>query len=93
MRAMYNPTRMKVIESAAIKLANKITSCCPNCNTPGFGVTDAKRGLPCEWCRFPTRSTLSHIYICQKCSYVKEKNLGEKTLIVSIQKKSTGFTS
>jgi hypothetical protein len=73
MRAMYNPTRMKVIESAAIKLANKITSCCPNCNTPGFGVTDAKRGLPCEWCRFPTRSTLSHIYICQKCSYVKEK--------------------
>jgi hypothetical protein len=73
MRAMYNPTRMKVIESAAIKLANKINSCCPNCDTPGFGVTDAKRGLPCEWCRFPTRSTLSHIYTCQKCSYEKEE--------------------
>jgi hypothetical protein len=72
MRAMYNPTRMKVIESATIKLVNKINSCCPNCNTPGFGVTDAKRGLPCEWCRFPTRSTLSHIYTCQKCSYVQE---------------------
>ncbi|WP_281239665.1 DUF6671 family protein [Flavobacterium praedii] len=73
MRAMYNPTRMNVIESAALKLADKINSCCPNCNTPGFGVTDAKLGLPCEWCRFPTQSTLSHIYTCQKCSYVKEE--------------------
>jgi hypothetical protein len=73
MRAMYNPTRMTVIENAAVKLANKINSLCPSCNTPGFGITAAKQGLPCELCRFPTRSTLSHIYTCQKCSYSKEE--------------------
>lgn len=73
MRAMYNPTRMKVIEKAAVKLANKINSLCPNCDIPGFGITDAKQGLPCELCNFPTRSTLSYLYVCQKCSYKKEE--------------------
>ncbi len=73
MRAMYNPTRMEVIKKATIKLADKINSLCPGCNTPGFGITDAKQGLPCELCNFPTRSTLSYIYKCQNCSYIKEK--------------------
>ena len=73
MRAMYNPTRMKVIEKAVVKLANKINSHCPDCDTPGFGITDAKPGLPCELCNFPTRSTLSYIYVCQKCSFKKEE--------------------
>jgi len=73
MRAMYNPTRMKVIESAAKKLNKKINVICPVCNMPGFGITDAKEGLPCELCNFPTRSTISYIYSCQKCSYKKEE--------------------
>ena len=73
MRAMYNPTRMKVIEQATIKLAHKINSLCPNCETPGFGITDSTQGLPCEWCNLPTRSTLSHIYTCLKCHYKKEE--------------------
>lgn len=72
MRAMYNPTRMKVIERTAQKLMEKIKSCCPECNTPGFGVTEAKAGLPCKWCHSPTRSTLCHIYQCQKCAFTKE---------------------
>lgn len=78
MRAMYNPTRMTVIEKATIKLANKINTFCPKCNTPGFGVTDAKKGLPCELCNFPTRSTLSHIYSCQKCSCTLEEKYPHK---------------
>ena len=72
MRAMYNPTRMKIIASATKKLIKKINSFCPVCNMPGFGITDAKEGLPCELCNFPTRSTISYIYSCQKCSYTKE---------------------
>ncbi|MCG3167691.1 MAG: hypothetical protein POELPBGB_03485 [Bacteroidia bacterium] len=72
MRAMYNPTRMKVIEKASIKLAKKINSNCPKCNTPGFGITDVKQGLPCEICNYPTRSVLSYIYTCIKCTYTKE---------------------
>ncbi len=73
MRAMYNPTRMKVIEKATKKLTDKIKSGCPHCNTPGFGVTDRKEGLPCSLCGFKTRSTLSYIYTCQKCFYTKEE--------------------
>jgi hypothetical protein len=73
MRAMYNPTRMKVIEQAAHKLISKINSLCPDCNMPGFGITNAKQGLPCELCNCPTRSTLSYVYTCQKCSFVKEE--------------------
>ncbi|MDT0688796.1 hypothetical protein RM549_03320 [Salegentibacter sp. F188] len=73
MRALYNPTRMKVIEKAAEVLVEKIKSCCPHCNSPGFGVTAAKTGLPCELCGSPTKSTLSHVYKCGKCSYTIEK--------------------
>lgn len=74
MRAMYNPTRMNVIEKATKKLADKINTLCPQCKTPGFSITDSKRGLPCEVCHFPTRSIWSYMYTCQKCSYVREDN-------------------
>lgn len=73
MRAMYNPSRMKVIEKVTRKLVEKIKSICPKCETPGFGITDRKEGLPCEQCNFPTRSTLSYTYTCQKCNYTKEE--------------------
>lgn len=73
MRAMFNPTRMKVIEIAAIKLVEKIKNVCPECDTPGFGIVNAKSGLPCEWCNSPTKSTLSYIYQCQKCQFELEK--------------------
>ena len=73
MRAMYNPTRMKVIEKAALKLVEKINSLCPACQTPGFSVVDVKKGLPCERCGFSTQSTLSNIYTCSKCRLSKEE--------------------
>ena len=73
MRAMYNPTRMQAIKRAAKKLVDKIHSCCPMCHTPGFGVTDRKEGLPCSLCGFKTRSTLSYLYTCRRCSYTKEE--------------------
>lgn len=73
MRAMFNPTRMKVIEKATEKLIQNIISCCPQCETPGFVVTTVKKGLKCSLCGSPTQSTLSHIYNCQKCGYSKEE--------------------
>ncbi len=73
MRAMYNPMRMKVIEKATFKLLDKINTVCPECSTPGFGITDSKKGLPCNVCNFPTRSVSSHIFSCKKCSYLKEE--------------------
>jgi len=73
MRALYNPTRMGVIKVAAQKLLETIKTECPSCKTPGFSVTDMKQGLPCSWCSAPTRSTLSFIYSCKKCSFSSEK--------------------
>ena len=73
MRAHKNPSRMKVIEDATKKLIKKIQSTCPNCSIPGFGITDAKVGLPCQQCHLPTKSTLSHIYACLACGHQEEK--------------------
>ncbi len=73
MRAMYNPTRMSLIEKATRKLIDKVNSPCPGCNTPGFEVTEAKKGLKCSLCGSPTDSTLSHIYSCKKCRFTKEE--------------------
>ncbi|MEW5844152.1 MAG: DUF6671 family protein [Bacteroidota bacterium] len=73
MRAMHNPTRMKVIEKATENLVTKIFSQCPQCGTPGFDITEVKRGLLCSLCGSKTRSTLSYIYTCQKCSFTKEE--------------------
>lgn len=71
MRAMFNPTRMKVIGMAAQKLAEKIKRVCPVCATPGFDVSGVQAGLPCELCHFPTRSTLSHTYTCARCAHTE----------------------
>jgi hypothetical protein len=73
MRAMYNPTRMKIIEQLTQKIAKKINALCPECKTPGFGITEVRKGLPCEICNYPTKSTLSYIHSCQKCEYVNEE--------------------
>ena len=73
MRANFNPSRMKVIEKAARKLVEAIQSTCPACGVPGFVVTQAIPGLPCEWCQSATRSTLSFVYSCSKCGCTKER--------------------
>ena len=80
MRAMYNPTRMSVIEKGDQKLIYKIRSICPQCNTPGFGITNATQGLLCKLCGFPTRSTFSYIYTCNKCSFTREELYPHKKL-------------
>jgi hypothetical protein len=72
MRAMFNPSRMAVIENATKNLVAKVNSCCPRCTTPGFGISEVKKGLKCNWCGLPTNSTLSFIYSCQKCNFTKE---------------------
>jgi hypothetical protein len=68
MRAMHNPTRMKVIENIVHKLLANIHSCCPQCKMPGFVVKDSIPGLPCELCNYPTSSTLYHKFVCDHCN-------------------------
>jgi hypothetical protein len=72
MRAYCNPTRMATIKKAVSKLIGKIESVCPVCNTPGFGVTEVREGLPCSLCHCPTRSIRSHLYCCLRCNHGHE---------------------
>jgi hypothetical protein len=72
MRAHLNPSRMQVIEETTEKLIKKIKTTCPSCHTPGFGIKDSTPGLPCENCKAPTKSTLFHVYACQKCNHTQE---------------------
>jgi hypothetical protein len=69
MRAMFNPTRMKILKKLTLKLIKKIKSTCKKCNYPGFDVAEVKKGLPCEACNLPTDSTLSYINKCNNCLY------------------------
>lgn len=73
MRALYNPTRMQVIEKVTRQLVEKLKSLCPSCQTPGFDVVQVVSGLPCQLCKRPTRSTLYHKYECKKCKYSANK--------------------
>lgn len=73
MRAMYNPSRMLVIEKVFEKLISKINSHCPICNTIGFDIVEVKKGLPCSQCGFKTRSVLAHRYQCKKCNHFEER--------------------
>lgn len=69
MRALFNPTRMAVIDLAVRNLAKKILTTCPQCDMPGFYVKDIQSGLPCRSCGFPTRSPLTEISNCDKCNF------------------------
>lgn len=78
MRAMNNPSRLLVIESAAQKLVEKIKTACPSCQTPGFSVVEAIPGLPCEYCGSPTRSTLKYLHKCERCGFQKLESFPHK---------------
>lgn len=69
MRAMFNPTRMRHIYSAAEKLRLKLLSCCPSCHKPGFGEERVESGLPCALCGFPTDSILLKEITCVHCQH------------------------
>lgn len=73
MRAMCNPTRMKVIKQATEKLVQIIHTLCPACGTPGFEIVEAKPGLPCVLCGTPTNSTFSYVRSCQQCQFFNEE--------------------
>lgn len=69
MRAMYNPTRMKVIAQATQDLVNRIQNPCPQCGWPDFAAVERKAGLPCAFCHAPTELTLAVTYHCKKCDF------------------------
>jgi len=73
MRAMHNPTRMKVIEQATLGMIATLTNRCPKCRGLNFSVADIEYGLPCSSCGTPTKSVLAHHYYCSLCSFKQRK--------------------
>jgi hypothetical protein len=73
MRAMNNPSRMRVISKTLEQLIEIINSKCPKCDYPGFDIHERIIGLPCSLCNFPTNSVLANIYKCKNCQFIHEK--------------------
>ncbi len=81
MRAMYNPSRMQVIQETAQLLLQKLNSFCPSCQLPGFTVTSAVPGLPCSLCGTPSSAALTHLMVCNHCQHQEKVDFphGKKT--------------
>ena len=79
LRAHTNPTRMANILKATQDLSRKINSLCPECESPGFSITERKKGLLCACCEAPTNLPVANIWSCVKCNYKKEELIPNQT--------------
>ena len=79
LRAHTNPTRMANILKATQDLSRKMNSVCPECQSPGFWITQRKKGLPCSSCDAPTNLPIANISTCVKCAHTKEEIISNQT--------------
>lgn len=71
MRAMMNPTRMRVIGETAERFADELAHACPVCGACWFRITGNRAGLPCALCGWPTESIRSVERGCWRCGHVQ----------------------
>ncbi|MBK9760761.1 MAG: hypothetical protein IPO90_12505 [Flavobacteriales bacterium] len=69
MRAMANPTRMRVIAETSDRFATELATLCPSCSECWFRITEALPGLPCGLCGLPTRSVRAYRRTCRSCGH------------------------
>lgn len=69
LRAHAHPERMASIGKAALDLAEKLRSYCPQCGSPGYTAIEAVTGLPCGECHLPTREHLGQMWACPACNF------------------------
>ena len=69
MRAMMNPTRMRIINKLAIKLVQRLQKKCSQCSTHGFGKTSVTGKLLCGSCGTKTELYKFKVQSCIKCDY------------------------
>jgi hypothetical protein len=78
MRAHMNPTRMALIGVATRDLVKRMSTLCPQCESPGFGVGRKLRGLPCEECGTPTKGVRAHLMTCVACEHQEEVAVSQR---------------
>ncbi|NBX26040.1 MAG: hypothetical protein EBQ99_08340 [Planctomycetes bacterium] len=76
LRAHMHPSRMAMIERAGEDLAERLTSACPACGSPGFGLLETVPGLPCEWCGMPTSLPVADRFACVRCNRREDRLRG-----------------
>lgn len=70
LRAMCSPSRQKNISAVALKLVQRLAVTCPDCQTPGWGLTSYTRGVECSECGdFSTDAISREVLGCFKCEY------------------------
>jgi hypothetical protein len=70
LRAMCSPSRQINISSAALKLAQRLSHTCPECDTPGWGLKGYTRGVECSECGdFSSDAIKQETLGCVKCEY------------------------
>jgi len=72
LRAHKSPSRAENIRTAFEELAIRINSLCPQCESPGWGVTSSVRGLHCADCGEETDATRAFVYGCVSCTFTTE---------------------
>jgi ribosomal protein S27AE len=70
LRAMCSPSRQKNISATALKLVQRLSRTCPECQTPGWGLTSYTRGVECSECGdFSIDAIKQEVIGCVKCEY------------------------
>lgn len=69
LRAMMNPTRMRVIGAAAARFAEELARLCPVCGAFWFRVATTRIGLPCAECGCPTEMVANLVRGCASCGH------------------------
>jgi len=70
LRAMCSPSRQRNISAVALKLVQRLAVTCPDCQTPGWGLTSYTRGVECSECGdFSTDAISREVLGCFKCEY------------------------
>lgn len=73
MRAHMNPLRLAVLRRLAFRLGCRLRTQCPSCGSPGWGVVDVIKGLPCEECGYPTELVSELVEACPCCAYRRNR--------------------
>ncbi len=75
LRAHASPSRAANIKKAFEELAIRIKSLCPQCESPGWGITSSVRGLPCTDCGEESDAIKAYVYGCISCTFTAEGDL------------------
>lgn len=66
-RAHRSPARADIIRNLCSRMAQRLSTPCPGCRSPGYGRVKTIPGLPCGTCGQPTHLPAADIHACSTC--------------------------